>query len=172
MMIDGVLHRSVAVADPRQSACRCYSRHIRNGGHSDFIAFGTRPVSASKNSVPGALTLAQGSTALALVIPTFGLPCFRDVVPALQLFRIESERLKLPAPFSRRITQPLNADTSGQAAFYCGFDKIGFEEGERGGHTDLPNTAFLASAKFCDRGYSTCDDIFDVGSGNAGDRSS
>src|SRR5260221_13713863 len=54
MMIDGVLHRSVAVADPRQSACRCHSRHIRNGGHSGFIAFGTRPVSASKNSVPGA----------------------------------------------------------------------------------------------------------------------
>src|SRR5260221_13559268 len=53
MMIDGVLHRSAAVADPRQSACRCHSRHMRNGGHSDFIAFGTRPVSASKNSVPG-----------------------------------------------------------------------------------------------------------------------
>jgi hypothetical protein len=26
------------------------------------------------------------------------------------LFRIESERLKLPAPFSRRIAEPLNAD--------------------------------------------------------------
>ncbi len=26
------------------------------------------------------------------------------------LFRIDSERLKLPAPFSRRIAEPLNAD--------------------------------------------------------------
>src|SRR5258708_36207224 len=98
MMIDGVLHRSAAVADPRQSACRCHSRHIRNGGHSDFIAFGTRPVSASKNSVPGALTLAQGSTALALVIPTFGPTLFPGSWAGAQLFRIKSERLKLSAP--------------------------------------------------------------------------
>ena len=50
--------------------------------------------------------------------------------PALQLFRIESERLKLPAPFSRRIAESLDADAAGQATFYCCFDKIGGEEGE------------------------------------------
>jgi hypothetical protein len=44
---------------------------------------------------------------------------FRDFGPALQLFRIESERLKLPAPFSRRIAEPLDADAAGQATFYC-----------------------------------------------------
>ena len=47
-----------------------------------------------------------------------------------QLFRIESERLKLPAPFSRRIAKPLNADAAGQATFDGCFDKIGCEEGE------------------------------------------
>ena len=79
----------------------------------------------------------------------------RDLGPVLQLFRIESERLKLPAPFSRRIAKPLDADAAGQATFYCGFDKIGCEEGERDGHIDLPNAAFLASAKLCDRGHPT-----------------
>jgi hypothetical protein len=48
-----------------------------------------------------------------------------DLRPALQSFRIESERLKLPAPFSRRIAEPLNADAAGQATFYGCFDKIG-----------------------------------------------
>ena len=48
---------------------------------------------------------------------------------ALQLFRIESERLKLSTPFSRRIAEPLNADAAGQAAFNCCFDEIGREEG-------------------------------------------
>ena len=47
----------------------------------------------------------------------------RNLVPSagsgLQLFRIESERLKLPAPFSRRIAQPFDADATGQATFYC-----------------------------------------------------
>jgi hypothetical protein len=33
--------------------------------------------------------------------------------PTLQLFRIESERLKLSAPFSRRIAEPLDADAAG-----------------------------------------------------------
>jgi hypothetical protein len=33
----------------------------------------------------------------------------------LQLFRVESERLKLPTPFSRRIAQPFDADAAGQA---------------------------------------------------------
>ena len=37
---------------------------------------------------------------------------------ALQLFRNESERLKLPAPFGRRIAEPLDADAAGQATFY------------------------------------------------------
>jgi hypothetical protein len=48
----------------------------------------------------------------------------------LQLFRIESERLKLSAPFSRRIAEPLDSDAAGQATFYCCFDKIGGEEGD------------------------------------------
>src|SRR4030081_3396790 len=56
----------------------------------------------------------------------------------LQLFRIESERLKLPAPFSRRIAEPLDADATGQATFYCCFDKVGCEKGERDGHIALP----------------------------------
>ncbi len=48
-----------------------------------------------------------------------------DPGPALQLFRIESERLKLPAPFSQGIAEPLDANAAGQATFYCCFDKIG-----------------------------------------------
>src|SRR5467141_2892635 len=36
-------------------------------------------------------------------IPTFGTP----------LFRIESERFKLPAPFNRRIAESLDADAAG-----------------------------------------------------------
>ena len=55
---------------------------------------------------------------------------------ALILFRIESERVKLPAPFGRRIAEPLDADAAGQATFYGRFDKIGCEEGERDGHID------------------------------------
>ncbi len=50
--------------------------------------------------------------------------------PALRLFRIESERLKLPAPFCRRIAKPLDADAAGQATFYSCLDKIRCEEGE------------------------------------------
>src|SRR5258706_11383403 len=42
----------------------------------------------------------------------------RDLGPVLQLFRIESERLKLSAPFSRWIAEPLDADAAGQATFY------------------------------------------------------
>ena len=60
----------------------------------------------------------------------FWATMFRDFGPALELFRIESERLKLPAPFSRRIAEPLDADAAGQAAFYCRLNKIGREEGE------------------------------------------
>jgi hypothetical protein len=72
-----------------------------------------------------------------------------------QLFRIEAERLKLSAPFSRRIAKPLDADAAGQATFYCGFDKIGCEEGERDGHIDLTNAAVLASTNLSDRGHAT-----------------
>ena len=72
----------------------------------------------------------------------------------LQLFRIEAERLKLPAPFSRRIAEPFDADATGQATFYCSFDKVGCEEGERDGHIDLPNAALLKRAKFGNRGHS------------------
>jgi hypothetical protein len=60
----------------------------------------------------------------------FRAAVIRDLGPVLQLFRIESERLKLSAPFSRRIAEPLDADAAGQATFYCCFDKIGCEEGE------------------------------------------
>src|SRR5258706_15052816 len=47
----------------------------------------------------------------------------RDLGPELQLFRIEAERLKLSAPFSRRIAKPLDADAAGQATFYGCFHK-------------------------------------------------
>src|SRR3977135_1420735 len=77
----------------------------------------------------------------------------------LQLFRIESERLKLPAPFSRRIAEPFDADATGQATFYGSFDKVGCEEGERDGHIDLPNAALLSREKLCDRGHPTRDHI-------------
>jgi hypothetical protein len=50
------------------------------------------------------------------------------------LFRIESERLKLPAPFSRRIAKPFHTDATGQATFYCCFDEVGCEEGQRDRH--------------------------------------
>jgi hypothetical protein len=85
----------------------------------------------------------------------FRATVIRDLAPALRLFRIESERLKLPAPFSRRIAEPLDADAAGEATFYRCFDKVGGKEGERDGHIDLPNAALLAGAKLSDRGYST-----------------
>ena len=40
----------------------------------------------------------------------------RALGPALQLFRIESERLELSVLFGRRIMQSLDADAAGQAA--------------------------------------------------------
>jgi hypothetical protein len=83
----------------------------------------------------------------------------RDPGSALQLFRIESERLKLPAPFSGRIAEPLDADAAGQATFYGCFDKIGREEGERNHHIDLPNAALLTGAELCDGGYATRDNV-------------
>jgi hypothetical protein len=71
------------------------------------------------------------------------------------LFRIESERLKLPAPFGRRIAEPLDADAVRQATFYGCLDKIGGEEGEREGHIDLSYAAFLPGAELCDRSHPT-----------------
>src|ERR1700681_1112449 len=74
---------------------------------------------------------------------------------------MKPERLKLPAPLSRRIAQALDTDAAGQAAFYGCFDKIGREEGQRDGHIDLPNAALLAQAKLCDRSYPTRDHIIE-----------
>jgi hypothetical protein len=88
-------------------------------------------------------------------------PEFGGTGPAFRLSRIEPERLKLPAPLSRRIAEPLDTDAAGQAAFYGSFDKIGREEGQRDGHVDLPNAALLARAKLCDRGYTTRDHIIE-----------
>src|ERR1700730_6177150 len=76
----------------------------------------------------------------------------RDLGPTPKLFRSKSERLKLPAPFSRRIAEPLDADAAGQATFYGCLNKIECEEGERDGHIDLSNATFFASAKLSDRG--------------------
>ncbi len=73
----------------------------------------------------------------------------------LRLFRIESKRLELSAPFSRRIAEPLDADAARQAAFYGCFHKIRGEEGERDGYIDLPSAAILARAKLFDGGYPT-----------------
>jgi hypothetical protein len=87
---------------------------------------------------------------LRCLIQDFGQP---------QLFRIESERLRLPTPFSRRIAKPLDANATGQATFYGCFDKVGCEKGERDRHVDLANAALLASAKLGDVGYSTRDHI-------------
>jgi len=88
------------------------------------------------------------------VRPRFA-PVIRNRGRALQLFRIESERLKLPAPFGRLITEPLDAYAAGEATFYRCFDKIGGEESERDGHIDLPNATFFASARLSDHSYST-----------------
>jgi hypothetical protein len=55
----------------------------------------------------------------------FWATAIRDLGPALQLFRIESERLKLSAPFNRLIAESLDADAAGQATLYGCFDKIG-----------------------------------------------
>jgi hypothetical protein len=48
---------------------------------------------------------------------------------ALKLLWIKSERLKLPAPFSRGIAEPLDTDAAGRATFYGCLDKIRGEEG-------------------------------------------
>ena len=103
-------------------------------GHS-IPGFWSLPTFAHLVAVFGAL-----SPHLKIPFPAVGLerevrprfaPGIRDRGRALQLFRIESERLKLLAPFGRRIAEPLDADAAGQATFYRCFDKIGREEGER-----------------------------------------
>jgi hypothetical protein len=70
-----------------------------------------------------------GGRQIAAKIPTFGATVIWDFGLALKLFRIKSERLKLPAPYSRGIAEPLDTDAAGQATFYGCFDKIGGEEG-------------------------------------------
>ena len=53
-----------------------------------------------------------------------------DPARSVPLFRLESERVKLPTPFCRRIAKPLDADAAGQTTFYGRFNKIGREEGK------------------------------------------
>src|SRR5258705_7926036 len=86
-----------------------------------------RPVSASKNSVPGGRACARspGAVAAAFRVCT---ALIRDLGPALQLLQIEPERLKLPAPLSRRIAELLDADAAGQATFYGRFDNGRFDK--------------------------------------------
>ena len=55
------------------------------------------------------------------------------------LFRVESERLKLPAPLSRWIAEALDADAAREPTFYGCFDKVGCEEGERDGQRQSSN---------------------------------
>jgi hypothetical protein len=74
---------------------------------------------------------------------------------ALRTFRIETECLELSAPFGWQIAETLDADAAGQTTFESRLDKIGGKEGERDGHVDLPDAAFLASAKFCGCGHPT-----------------
>jgi hypothetical protein len=52
-----------------------------------------------------------------------------DPGQALQLIRVEPERLELSASLSRRIAEPLDPDAAGQAAFHNCFDQIGRKEG-------------------------------------------
>jgi hypothetical protein len=55
----------------------------------------------------------------------FRASAIRDVGTGLRLFRTEFEHLELPAPFSRQIAEPLDADAGGQATLNGSFDKIG-----------------------------------------------
>jgi hypothetical protein len=90
-----------------------------------------RPVSASRNSAPGDPGWSANNDRIRS--PDLDFSHRRnsgDLGPVLQLFRIESERLKLSAPFSRRIAEPLDADAAWQATFYCCFDKVGCEKCE------------------------------------------
>ena len=93
-------------------------------GHS-FLGFWSLPTFANFSGGFGAL-----SPHLKIPFPAVGLerevrprfaPGIRDRGRTL-LFRIKSERLKLPAPFGRRIAEPLDADAAGQATFYRSSD--------------------------------------------------
>jgi hypothetical protein len=50
---------------------------------------------------------------------------WRGDYSALDLFRIEPERLELPDPFRRRIAVPLNADAAGQATSTVALTRLG-----------------------------------------------
>ena len=71
------------------------------------------------------------------------------------LVRREAKDSPLTRPFGRQIGKAGHAHAVGKPAVDRGLDEIRGEEGERDCHIDLPNAAFLASAKLCDRGHST-----------------
>src|SRR5712675_1078694 len=118
--LDGTLYRRALAL---QFLCLCVRSRVLVG------IFGTLSLHP-KIPFPAA---GFGREVRAQLQPCSGLctAVIRDLGPALQLFRIESEHLKLSAPFSRWIAEPLDADAAGQATFYGRFDKIGCEEGER-----------------------------------------
>jgi hypothetical protein len=64
---------------------------------------------------------------------------------------MEAQGLELPAPFSRRIAEPLDADAARQATFYGCPDKVGCEDGERDRHVDLLSVALLQRAELANR---------------------
>jgi hypothetical protein len=68
--------------------------------------------SESENSVPGSRALSAKLDRTTPAIPTLGQRNW-DLGPERQLFWIEAERLKLPAPFSWRIAEPLDTDAAG-----------------------------------------------------------
>ena len=77
----------------------------------------------------------------------------------LRLFRIEAKSLELTAPFRRQIAEAFDADATGEATFYGGFDEIGCQEGERDHQIDLPDAALFACSKLGDVGHSTRDNV-------------
>jgi hypothetical protein len=66
-------------------------------------------------------------------ISAFGRPLFGLLGRRLQLFRIESEYLELPAPFGRQIAETLDADAAGPATFHGSLNEIRRKEGKRYG---------------------------------------
>jgi hypothetical protein len=81
-------------------------------------------------SVPGGRARTANSNRIRSRNYDFRANVIRDVGAGLRLFRIEAESLEPPAPISRRIAKPLNADAARQATFYRRFDEIWREEGE------------------------------------------
>jgi hypothetical protein len=90
-------------------------RMVSAGAHAFYWRF-WRPVSASKNSVPGGQVLRTKSYRTRVL--SLGPPQFGILGRRCKLFRIESERLKLSAPFSGWIAEPLDTDGAGQATFH------------------------------------------------------